>query len=227
MTESKIHEYIDALNNNQSRESVFIRRISNSVDVAKVWMKQPEIKDEIVGNFHSERCFFIRNQQNIYIGAVWDMATDLHWYVVPGYRKQGYLTRSLKESILPYLFVEGREIQRITIEKNSIGEKNYLNSKKVATNLGFISKNSCETEFELGKSSFDWDGINLNEQNSIINSHRFKELRQIVFYAYKLLYKVSDELLMSVGEDKGLKEISNEVSHFNWKIEDIEWENSQ
>jgi len=44
------------------------------------------------------------------------MDSDLHWYVEPEHRKQGYLTNAMKESILPYLFDEGeirKELQLI------------------------------------------------------------------------------------------------------------------
>lgn len=88
--------------------------------------------DNIIVNFSSYRFFFIKNELNQYVGAVFDMYSDLHWYIVPQSRKQGHLTKALKESILPYLFNEERDRQRITIEKAAIGKKNYLNSKNVA-----------------------------------------------------------------------------------------------
>lgn len=225
MTEREIRKYIDRLNNGKPNESIFIRQISNNVDVAKVWSEQPKMTDCIIGNFGSYRFFFIKNEQNKYIGAVLDMYQDLHWYIVPKSRKKGYLSTSLKESILPYLFYDERECQRITIEKNSIGEKNYLNSKSVALRLGFKAINEDETEFELKQSDFNWESENLKERNSEIDPERFKTLRKRVFYAYKTLYKISDELLMTINNDKELKEVADEVRKYTWKIEDLEWEN--
>ena len=227
MTERDIRKYIDRLNNGKSNESIFIRQISANVDVAKVWSKQPKMTDNIIGNFGSYRFFFIKDEENKYVGAVLDMYQDLHWYIVPRSRKNGYLTTSLKQAILPYLFYDEREIQRITIEKNSIGEKNYLNSKSVAHKLGFKAINEDETEFELKKSDFNWENENLKEINSDIVPERFEELRKRAFYAYKTLYKISDELLMTVNDDKELKEVADEVRKYTWKIEDIEWENKK
>lgn len=227
MTEKEIRKYIDQLNNRKGSESIFTRQISKTVDVAKVWTKQPNMTDNIVGNFGSYRFFFIKNEINEYVGAVLDMYQDLHWYIIPKSRKQGYLTTALKESILPYLFYDERESQRITIDKNAIGEKNYLNSKNVAIKLGFKAINDAETEFELKQSDFNWTNENLNEINSEVNSERFEQLRKRAFYAFKTLYKISDELLMTVNDDKELKEVADEVRKYTWKIEDLEWENKK
>ena len=227
MTEREIRKYIDRLNNGKSNELIFTRQISENVDVAKVWAKQPKMSDSIIGGFYSYRFFFIKDEENKYIGAVLDMYRDLHWYIVPKSRKNGYLTTSLKESILPYLFYDERENQKITIQKNSIGEENYLNSKSVALRLGFKAINEEETEFELKESDFNWESENLKEINSEITSERFETLKKRVFYAFKTLYKISDELLMTVNNDLELKEVANEVRKYTWKIEEIEWENKK
>ncbi len=227
MREREIRKYIDRLNNKKAKESIFIRQISKTVDVAKVWSKQPKMTDMVTGNFGSYLFFFIRNETNEYVGAVLDMYHDLHWYIVPKERKQGHLTTALKESILPYLFYDERESQRITIKKSAIGETNYTNSKSVAIKLGFKAINEAETEFELKQTDFNWDNENLKEINSNIDSERFEELRKRAFYAYKTLYKISDELLMTVNDDKDLKEVADEVRNYTWKIEDIEWENKK
>lgn len=227
MTEKEIRKYIDRLNNGKGSESIFTRQISKTVDVAKVWTEQPKMTDSIIGNFGSYRFFFIKNEINKYVGAVLDMYQDLHWYVIPKSRKQGYLTTALKESILPYLFYEERDSQRITIDKNAIGKKNYLKSKNVALKLGFKSINNSETEFELKQSDFNWNYENLKEINSEINSERFEQLRKRAFYAFKTLYKISDELQMKFDDDKELKEVADEVRKYTWKIEDLEWENKK
>lgn len=221
----EIRKYIDQLNNNSAKESIFTRQISKNVEVAKVWAEQPRMTDNIVGNFGSYRFFFIKNEFDEYIGAVLDMYHDLHWYIVPKSRKKGYLTTALKESILPFLFYEERESQRITIEDGAIGDKNYFNSKSVAIKLGFKPINEDETEFELNKNDFNWENENLEEVNSQIDTERFEKLKKRAFFAFKILYRISDELLMAFDNDKELKEVADEVRKYTWKIEDIEWEN--
>ena len=227
MTEKEIRKYIDRLNKGIAAESIFVRQISQSVDVAKVWSKEPKMTDNIIGNFDSYRFFFIKNELNAYVGAVLDMYHDLHWYIVPKYRKKGYLSTALREAILPYIFYEVREIQRISIEHDAIGETNYINSKSVAEKLGFTAINESETEFELQKENFEWDYENLDDTNSEIDAKRFEILRKRAFFAYKILYKISDELLMTVNDDKELKEIADEVKKYTLKIEDLEWENKK
>jgi hypothetical protein len=179
--------------------------------------------DDIIGNFCSFRFFFIKDESSKYIGAVLDMCHDLHWYVVPKSRKLGYLTDALKKSILPYLFCNERVVQKITIKKNAIGERNYLNSKSVALKLGFKATNEEETEFELKQTDYNWDINNLKEINSEINSERYEQLRKRVFYAYKILCQISDELQMSVNDELDLKVVANKVRDYTWKIEDLEW----
>lgn len=227
MREREIRKYIDRLNKGMVKESIFTRQINKNVEVAKVWYEQPKMTDNIVGNFGSYRFFFIKNELNEYIGAVLDMYQDLHWYIIPKCRKKGYLTIALKESILPYLFYEERESLRITIDEGAIGAKNYLNSKRVAIKLGFKPINDIETEFELKKDEFNWDSENLEEINSQINAERFEELRKRAFFIFKALYKISDEFLMAFDDDKGLKDVANEVRKYTWKIEDLECENNK
>lgn len=226
MTERDIRKYINRLNNGKYVESIFTRQISANVDVAKVWSEQPKVSDRIIGNFDSYRFFFIKNASGRYIGAVLDMYEqhDLHWYMMPRYRKKGYLSKALKGSILPYIFNDGREFQRITIERDFNGEQNYLDSKGVATNLGFKLVKDSETDFILTRDDFDWSNENLKEVNTPVSSERFELLRQRAYFAYKSLFKISDELLMSTDDDKNLRKVAEDVKQYTWKIQDIEWE---
>ncbi|GGK18940.1 hypothetical protein GCM10007962_11400 [Yeosuana aromativorans] len=227
MTEKDIRKHIDHLNKGTADESIFTRQISANVDVAKVWTEQPKPSNNIIGNFGSYRFFFIKDASNKYIGVVLDMYRDLHWYIMPKYRKKGYLTKALQESVLPYIFYDDRETQRITIKRGSINEENYLNSKSVATKLGFNPVNNSESEFELKKTDFDWSKENLQEVNNVVSPQRFETLKKRAFFAYKTLYKISDELLMSVDDDKELMEVAEEVKKYTWKIENLEWEQNK
>ena len=46
MLDEKNKEYIDRLNIKQGYETIFIRQISYSVDVARVWDKEPELYND-------------------------------------------------------------------------------------------------------------------------------------------------------------------------------------
>lgn len=225
MTSEEIEKYINKLNNKEYEDTIFLRKISKNVDVAKVWSEELKENDNIIGNFSSYRFFFIRNEQNSYVGAILDMGLDLHWYVLPENRKKGYLTNALKNVVLPYLFDEGRESQRITVKKTQMGEENYINSKSVALKIGFKPLNEEESEFEFKQSEFNWNYDEVEEINSELSLERFDLLRKRAFYAYKILYKISDELLMAFDDDKGLNCLADEVKKYTWEIEDIQFEN--
>lgn len=228
MREDEIKRYIERLNNEDFAETIFLRQVNKFVDFARVWEKEPELNDSINLNIPSYRFFFIKNENRKYVGAVLDMTKDLHWYILEEERKKGHLTKALREAIIPYLFYDKeedfeREIQRITIQFG-IGKLNYKNSKKVAENVGFKPTNNDQTEFELSKGEFDWQYKNLDEKNGLISKPRFEVLRKRLILSYRQLIRISDELLVTCGDDKGLREAANEISYYNLKIEDIEWE---
>ncbi|MDW7695863.1 GNAT family N-acetyltransferase [Flammeovirgaceae bacterium SG7u.111] len=104
MKDEEIEKYIDLLNKKTYAETIFIRQISEFVDVAKVWDSFPEVTDLVNNESPSMDFFFIRNERGSYIGAVYVMMNDLHWYIQQAFRKKGYLTKALKKAIIPYLF---------------------------------------------------------------------------------------------------------------------------
>ncbi|MBK5214986.1 MAG: hypothetical protein JJE55_15170 [Flavobacteriaceae bacterium] len=220
MTEKEIRKYIDRLNNKKGQESIFTRPISEKVEIGRVWSEQPK-KNHNPGSPSSYKFFFIKNDLGIYVGAILDMHSDLHWYVIPKERKKGFLTKSLKETILPYLFQE-RDEQKITIGKG-IGEKNHQNSKTVALKLGFNPIDEQQIEFLLKKSEFNLSSKKLNEVNSRIGNERIEILTKRVNYASKILEKVSDELLMAYADDKKLLDIPIKLESYSYKIEDLMW----
>lgn len=152
MDNNEIKEYIDRLNKNEAEETIFIRELNHFIFLARVWKKEPELEDVINVNMPSHQFFFIKNENGKHIGAIYDMKQDLHWYILEEERKKGFLSKALKSVVLPYLFYyedEEREIQRISIKKQVIGEINYENSKKVAERLGFKSIDKNQECFEL------------------------------------------------------------------------------
>lgn len=224
MTEEEIKTYIERLNSKNAGESIFLRQISHNVEVARVWEKEPILDNDMTIGTPSYRFFFIKNPNGKYVGAVLDMSRDLHVFVLDEERKKGFLSNALRESILPYLFYDEdteREVQRITLTHGN-GKLSYKNSKKVAERLGFKPIDETELIFELEREKFDWKYENLNEINGNISKERSIELRKRIIFAYRQLYKISDELLMAYGTDKQLRQVANEISYFNSKIEDLE-----
>lgn len=106
MRKSEIKKYISWLNQGKNQDLVFTRRVSPSVDQGVIWRCNPVEGEGIYSDLIRYHFFFIKNKVGLYVGAILDTGQDLHWYILKDHRKQGYLTKSLKETILPHLFLE-------------------------------------------------------------------------------------------------------------------------
>lgn len=120
MKDQDIENLIDSLNNTTINEKVFISPLSKTVDLAKVWRKEPE--DER-SSYSSLWFYFIKNDNGEYVAAVYDMGQeDLHVFVKETHRKKGHLSRAIHTVIMPHLYQSGRDKQFITFSDSEIGE---------------------------------------------------------------------------------------------------------
>ena len=227
MTEKNLQNLIDILNSKENhKEQIFLRQISENVFLSKVSSKvtMPEIKPYSFGDF-----FLISNERKKFIGVIEDRGiSDLHWYITKDSRKKGYLTKALKETIIPYIFYDENkdyDRQKITIDKNNLSEINYLNSKKVAINLGFKPLNEDETNFELTKENFNWSDENISEKNNLISKERTELLIEKVSNLHYEFEKICCELEMSYGNEdillEQLKEISKSIEYSKMKVDGL------
>ena len=81
--------------------------------------------------------YIIKNTRKKVVALIQDAYADLFWYVLPGNRKKGYLTKALKNTIINHLFLN-REVIKITINEGGIGKQMFHASQAVAVNCGFI-----------------------------------------------------------------------------------------
>ena len=218
MTQQEIATYLKRLNDQKAQDSIFRRRIGSNVEIATVWPTPKSKYTKCDGEF-----FFITNNQGEYVAAVYDMQDDLHWYVVPKHRKNGYLKRALKQAILPYLFDSGRASQKISIDIYAIGDRNYAASKALATSLGFKLLEGSHCYFELNASDFDYSTANLTDTNLELSEIRIKQLVERIAEAKTILHRVSDELTMTYKDDGELSEVVKLVESYKEKIEDVMW----
>jgi len=119
MINENIESLIDSLNKGEMRDRVFTSPLSPSVDYAKAWLH--ELKSS---NSHktSDEFYFIKNDDGLYVGVIFDMWNDLHVFVKPAHRGKGYLATSLNNIILPRLYQLGRKKQNITFKEKEVGE---------------------------------------------------------------------------------------------------------
>ena len=211
------------LNHNQTRSLIHLRPLSETVDFAKVWEEKPKPTDKIASPGGPYKFYFIKNDQGTYVASILDMWHDLHWFVLPGYRRKGHLTKALKETILYHLFQE-REEQRITIDENAIGLKNFLASEKVALRLGFKKvKENNKPAYILKKNKYQTNNY-FSGQNTLLTEARFEELKKHINFISNSLWLVQTEIEMKLGEkdmSEELIELKDNISKQRWRLYDI------
>lgn len=228
MTDKFIKSLIDKLNQNKASESIFLKPLTTKVDFAIVWHSEKDIPSNNIKLIGPDKFYFIKDDSGIYVAAVNYGGGDLHWLVLPKYRGLGHLTTALKETILPHIFQSNKkEEQRITVNRNAIGDKNYLASTKVAKSLGFIEQqnNSGKAEFIISKTLFkhvSFDSLNTNN----MSDERINILKDRAYEISKNLHKIESELELYLGHSdimEELNEITHSVSRASNIIHDLQW----
>ncbi|WP_291285291.1 GNAT family protein [Flavobacterium sp.] len=211
MEEKYLKSLIQKLNRNNNNELIHLRPLSSSVEFAKVWVNKPKLQKNISDINGPYNFYFIKNEDDIYVSNVLDMGSDLHWFVDKKFRRNGYLTKALREIILSHLFQDRNE-QRITIDKSQIGEENSIASENVAVSLGFKKLN--EKEFLLSGDNycndFYIDGI-----NSFIPEEKIDELKNRIKYLAQSLKMIQSEVEMKLGLADYVEELEETVKTLN------------
>jgi hypothetical protein len=217
MTDKYLRSLVDKLNRNKFSEGIFIKSLSLEVDYARVWDKKihPGMS---IGDISPYIFYFIKTTSGKYIGTVLDMSQDLHWYIMPSYRKRGYLTNALIQVILPHLFINRRS-QRITINSRDIGEKNFKASENVALKVGFKG-NGMEYVLKPKKNL-----LNFNVQSKYpgIADDRVEALQKTITYLSCSMLQVSTEIELSLGKSNysdRLAKLADETKKYTVRIQD-------
>ena len=126
--DKQLSEKISKANNNSLNNKEY-ETLSSNVDY---FVETIQYKDY----FENSKFYFIKNAKNKYVGIVQDGGNDLHWYILPHHRGNGYLTNALRETILPHLLID-KVSQCITINEGHISKKMADASEKVALSVGF------------------------------------------------------------------------------------------
>ena len=224
MKDKTLAEYIRKMNNGGDKELIFINPLSIAVDYAKVWWNKPKPTDKIVFPDGPYCMYFIKNELDKYVAVVLDMGNDLHAYVITEYRKMGYLTKALRNSILPHIFEE-KEEQRITITKDSIGENNFEASQKVALSLGFIPQNN--NEYLLSSEEYMFPPEESVKRSFSVTKERMEVLKRRMNYIAKSLWTIQSEVEMCFNDSlyaEELKEMVDDLKLHCTRIEDCWWE---
>ena len=223
MTEAHLKSIINKLNKKQLTEQLFLRPVKANVELGYYWDEKPKPTMSIASGDGPYQFYFIKNEDNRYIGLVLDMSRDLHWYILPQFRKQGYLSKALSEVILPHLF-QSRKKHRITINTYQLTDKNAEASEAVALRTGF--KPIGGMEYLLDKKDFKKIKIAPVKTNGI-SDERLEILRKKINYLSRSLWVVQNEVEMGLGKspctDK-LGDLVDEIRKHTWKLEDAVWD---
>jgi RimJ/RimL family protein N-acetyltransferase len=228
-----LNSLIESLNKNQYQEDIFLKSLSDDVDFAFVWVD--ENLNKLKKSFHPYKMYFIKNKKKQYVGAVLDMGgdNDLHWFVVTKYRKRGYLTNALINTILPHLFLDRKE-QKISIDKSQLSEQDALNSIKVAEKVGFTileadDENDIYESHEKSKFEYLLLKNKVKKFVKILNSHTLQKERLKLLLARIDILATSINVIRyefdaSLGKSCNLKNISKSLKYQQMKLEDLWWD---
>lgn len=227
MTDKYLKYLINKLNAAKTEGLIFLRPISDLVDYALVQPKVRRAPTKNISPLELEKCYFIKNNEGLYVAGVNIMSFDIHWFVMPKHRKKGHLTKAMKEIILFHLFQDD-EVLKISINENQIGRKNMLASEKVAYNLGFkkISDSYYGSKYELRFESYITT-IDLSGRNTGISKERLKEIQNQIHANLNSLLLIQIECEMKLGTNgcsDELKECIALIRKHPNSLEDIWWD---
>jgi hypothetical protein len=190
MSEENIIQLVNKLNRNPNLKDCIKLELSKNVELAYIWSN----------NLYLPDLYFLIKENQTYVGAVFDMRNDLHWVILPKYRKKGHLSTALNQVILPYIFEElPRTEQKISIKRREIGEKNYRNSVRVALGVGFKAIN--EEVFVIDYKSIDYENIKLDYKYKGISDFELEKINDEIFQIAKQLNIIGTKIEFAFGRE--------------------------
>jgi hypothetical protein len=203
MKHEQIESLILSLNIDDTSERIFKRNIGNNVEFAYVWDKIPSPSDSLKKNYEGKKIFLIKNNEQIYVAAVYLMNDDLHWFVIPSERKKGILIKAMQDCIISYLFdILADKPIRITIDKGSEFE---MESIRVAELLNFKPGDEVG-EYFLNMADVDWSKNKMKVIDGTLEYERMNILRQKYQYHLNSLIMISQEISSIYGNDEKIDE---------------------
>lgn len=230
MQNSEIEKLINRLNSGESIDQLYQRPLSENVVWVKYWPGIVSPMNNVCYPDGALDFYFVRNSENLFIGAVLDMYSDLHWFMLPNFRRKGHLTRALSQTIMPHLFfIRVRESQRITIDANVLNAQEFQSSRKVALATGFKMKSEKDgiSVFQAHKEDCLYQ-IFIEGTNTGISEERKDIITKKINYLSRSLWLIQDEIEMCIGDNEYSEEINElrmEIKKHVIRFEDKWYEN--
>lgn len=206
MRNQDLNRFINCYNNKKWKELANFQRIANNVVLGHIWRDPPRLsyQDE------KDTFFFIENELGRSVGIVFLMGSfDIHWYVKREFRRKGFLSNSLHNTIFPFIFSDGRPEQYSSYDSER--NKEYL------ARQGFVPTD------ESGRMVLKKDSVKELKAISFArpNEDEIKIQQRNMWKVAREIDCVVDNLFLKTGEDFGLSEM---VENFKGFILDLEIE---
>lgn len=196
MTNESVKKLILAFNARRFRSFVALRPLSDTVTLGYVWPERPQGR---LPHESSRKVYFILTGSQC-VGVVVEMGfqhsrnpfeeENLHWYLLKEHRKRGYLHAALRDYILPHIFSDDRESQKVTTN-------NKANAKYVARQ-GFTP--TGDMSFIMTKEQVDVSRAPQG-RNSLPTRNEIDELKARLREAKGLVASVGERLRCHYGKD--------------------------
>jgi hypothetical protein len=212
VTNDDLKDLIHAFNTVSLPSPCALRRLTDTVTLGYIWLERPTGR---TASESSAKVYFVLSGSQC-VAVVREMGfahsrnpfeeENLHWYVHEEHRGQGHLSRALQDCILPHIFSDGREQQRVTADS-------VANAKYVARQ-GF--KLVGEMTYTMTKNQVDPSRVP-DGQNSPLTYEERDELKRRLREAKALIISVHEKLQCHFGQDVlGLEEFARDIE--NWFV---------
>ncbi|EAY31033.1 hypothetical protein [Microscilla marina] len=227
MTDQSLENLIRQLNSG-NQENIILKQLTDNVYLAVVW-DLPAGALTTLGIEYPHRFYFVKNETDQFVAAVFDMIQDLHWFTLPEYRGKGYLSGALRQTILDHLICcHQRSEQRITISKELLDSVNFEASGRLAGSVGFVKQG--ENEFEVIHLYKPANSIEFEEPDyKGLSEEQLQVIQQKINVAANIIARVNTELELAYGQEpevKSVEKLSKKVYSEMFRIEDF-WDKKQ
>lgn len=221
MHEKTFRNYLVQLNKNKLKELAFLRPLSVDVFFAKIWKRKPTFKNSKKFLSHPYYSIYLIRKEQVYVGGVYVMDDDLHWYVLPAYRNKGILRNPLKTIIIPHLSIYKNRIVG-SINKNGLAENDFIASTKLAKAVGFeqVLKQEGTYYYQI---KLDSDFPVISGINSRITEENFERIKQALNYHSLAILMLKTEMEAHLGESditEDAQEIVEDIQSLKRCVED-------
>lgn len=134
MRETEMQKLIDDLNSGELKKIVHSQELTKNVIFANVWDEKPHDESKLVDGYEYRSFYLIKKSTGDFIGLIYLMENDLHWYLNMESRGNGCMTQVLKNTVIPHLLNYRNRIKiSIDFESCEFAKK----SENLAIRCGF------------------------------------------------------------------------------------------